>query len=123
MVHWRWAIDKDKICFKEANWGIMALAVSAFLQKRATKTQGVGRHSKTEILKIIRRDFETFSNFLGTVIVMNVFATFLHNPKCQRRKVLQFIILVFSMHNPHWINGPRLSLLPGHPPPSRKICP
>nr|XP_022317453.1 failed axon connections homolog [Crassostrea virginica] len=66
MVHWRWAIDKDKICFKEANWGIMALAVSAFLQKRATKTQGVGRHSKTEILKIIRRDFETFSNFLGT---------------------------------------------------------
>ena len=97
-MHWRWAIDKDKICFKEANWGIMALAVSAFLQKRATKTQGVGRHSKTEILKIIRRDFETFSNFLGTVIVMNVFATFLHNPKCQRRKVLQFVILVFSMH-------------------------
>ena len=76
MVHWRWAIDKDKICFKEANWGIMALAVSAFLQKRATKTQGVGRHSKSEILNIIRRDFEAFSNFLGTVIAMNVFATF-----------------------------------------------
>lgn len=66
MVHWRWDFDREKICFKQANWGSLALTVSAYLQRRAAWTQGVGRHNKEELLEIVRKDFSALSDFLGT---------------------------------------------------------
>lgn len=66
MVHWRWTLDREKTCLKQANWGRLALAVSEYLQRRVTWTQGVGRHSKEELLKIVRKDFSALSDYLGT---------------------------------------------------------
>ncbi|XP_062591143.1 failed axon connections homolog isoform X2 [Saccostrea cucullata] len=65
MVHWRWAFDNKK-CLKQANWGLLALSVAKYIQKRATYTQGVGRHTKPELMNILRKDFRALSNFLGT---------------------------------------------------------
>ncbi|XP_061181501.1 failed axon connections homolog [Saccostrea echinata] len=66
MVHWRWAFDNEKLCLKQAKWGLLALTIAKHVQKRATYTQGAGRHTKEELLNILRKDLRALSNFLGT---------------------------------------------------------
>lgn len=65
MVVCRWNYDYHMTAFKLANWSWLKITIARWLSNRQTFHQGLGRHSKAEIMSILNKDFNCLSIILG----------------------------------------------------------
>ena len=70
MVVCRWKYDDDMTVFKLANWGWLKIMIARWLSNRQTYQQGLGRHSKAEIMSILNKDFKCLSTVLGSNLII-----------------------------------------------------
>ncbi|VDI17743.1 Hypothetical predicted protein [Mytilus galloprovincialis] len=65
MVINRWKYDNEMREFKLSNWSWLKLTIARWFVNSQTHQQGLGRHTKDEIMAILNKDFHSLSTYLG----------------------------------------------------------
>lgn len=86
MVINRWKYDNEMREFKLSNWSWLKLTIARWFVNSQTHQQGLGRHTKDEIMAILNKDFHSLSTYLGKFcfpyLILRVILTF-HKRVCQ----------------------------------------